>query len=50
MYREVGIDDKSDVCNTDLVEPLGLENLLTQITYFMKSANDKKKSRGAYSH
>jgi len=49
MYREVGIADKSEMWNTDLVEALELENLLTQATQLMQSANDRKESRGAHS-
>merc|ERR1739838_236367 len=49
MYREVGIADKSDMWNTDLVEALELENLLTQATQLIQSANDREESRGAHS-
>lgn len=49
MYGEVGVVDKSSLWNTDLVEAIELENLLSQSTQLMQSACDRKESRGAHS-
>ena len=46
----IGIKDRSLIFNTDLVEALELENLMQQAIITMKSADQRKESRGAHSH
>ena len=46
----IGIKDRSMIFNTDLVEALELENLMQQAVVTMKSADQRKESRGAHSH
>eukprot|EP00915_Cephaloidophora_sp_WS-2016_P000859 GHVH01001135.1.p1 GENE.GHVH01001135.1~~GHVH01001135.1.p1 ORF type:complete len:619 (+),score=83.07 GHVH01001135.1:42-1898(+) len=49
MYNQIGVADKSALWNTDLIEAVELENLLTQATQLMQSASDRTESRGAHS-
>ena len=46
--KDLGITDRSMVFNTDLVEALELDNLLSQAVVSMHSAANRKESRGAH--
>ncbi|MCJ8158179.1 succinate dehydrogenase flavoprotein subunit [Sphingomonas sp. LaA6.9] len=47
---DVGVTDRSLIWNTDLVETLELDNLMSQAVCTMESANNRKESRGAHAH
>ena len=47
---DIGIADHSMVWNTDLVEALELENLMSQALITMRSAEQREESRGAHAH
>ncbi len=48
--QDIGITDRSLIWNTDLVETLELDNLIGQAVVTMKSADNRKESRGAHMH
>ncbi|MEH3047251.1 succinate dehydrogenase flavoprotein subunit [Sphingomonas adhaesiva] len=48
--QDVGVSDRSLIWNTDLVETLELDNLIGQAVVTMKSADNRKESRGAHMH
>ncbi|MBY0354550.1 MAG: succinate dehydrogenase flavoprotein subunit [Rickettsiales bacterium] len=47
-YKDLSIQDRSMVWNSDLVEALELENLLLQSVATLHSASNRKESRGAH--
>ena len=47
-FKEVSISDKSMIFNTELVEALELDNLLSQSIVTLNSAINRKESRGAH--
>ena len=49
-FQDVGIKDRSLIWNTDLVETMELDNLVSQAVVTMKSADNRKESRGAHMH
>jgi succinate dehydrogenase / fumarate reductase, flavoprotein subunit len=48
--NDVHVTDRSLIWNTDLVETLELDNLISQATVTMHSAYNRKESRGAHAH
>jgi len=49
-FTDVGITDRSMIWNTDLVETMELDNLMSQALCTIKSARNRKESRGAHMH
>jgi len=45
---DIGISDRGNIWNTDLVEALELENLMIQAKMTMYAAENRKESRGAH--
>jgi succinate dehydrogenase / fumarate reductase flavoprotein subunit len=48
--EDVAVTDRSLIWNTDLIETLELDNLMSQAVCTMESANNRKESRGAHAH
>jgi succinate dehydrogenase / fumarate reductase flavoprotein subunit len=48
--NDVGVTDRSLIWNTDLVETLELDNLVSQARCTIESAFNRKESRGAHMH
>ncbi|WP_422059975.1 succinate dehydrogenase flavoprotein subunit [Sphingopyxis sp.] len=48
--NDIQVTDRSLIWNTDLIETLELDNLISQATVTMHSAFNRKESRGAHAH
>jgi succinate dehydrogenase / fumarate reductase flavoprotein subunit len=48
--QDIGIKDRSLIWNTDLIETLELDNLISQAVVTMRCAENRKESRGAHMH
>ncbi|PZU48871.1 MAG: succinate dehydrogenase flavoprotein subunit [Sphingomonas sp.] len=48
--QDIDVQDRSLIWNTDLIETLELDNLMSQAVSTMVSAENRKESRGAHAH
>ena len=48
--QDIDVTDRSLIWNTDLVETLELDNLISQATVTIHGAQNRKESRGAHAH
>jgi succinate dehydrogenase / fumarate reductase, flavoprotein subunit len=48
--EDVGVTDRSFIWNTDLIETLELDNLISQASVTMHGASNRHESRGAHAH
>ena len=48
QIEHIGISDRGDIWNTDLVEAMELDNLMIQAKMTMFAAENRKESRGAH--
>ncbi len=47
---DIAVTDRSLIWNSDLIETMELDNLISQATVTMHSAHNRKESRGAHAH
>lgn len=48
QIKDIGITDRGNIWNTDLIEAMELENLMIQAKMTMFAAENRKESRGAH--